>query len=221
MTPYYQDDYVTIYHGDCREIVPTLGRFDLLLTDPPYGIGYVHGKGGGCLARSTLFAGFAIYGDDEPFDPTWLLALGLPTILWGANHYADRLPLSRGWLVWDKRGGMSSNDQSDCELAWTNVLTVIRLRTQVWNGMITSGEQRGKRRVHPTQKPVELMTWCIGLAGDVHTILDPFAGSGTTGRAAKDLGRKAVLIEREERYCEIAAKRMAQEVFDFGTQERA
>ena len=215
--PYYQDDAVTIYHGDCREIVPTLGRFDLLLADPPYGIGYIHGKGGGCLARSTMFAGDAVEGDSEPFDPAFLLALCIPTILWGANHYADRLPPSRGWLVWDKRGGMASNDQSDCELAWTNVLTVARLRTQVWNGMITSGEQRGKRRVHPTQKPVELMTWCIGLAGDVQTILDPFAGSGTTGRAAKDLGRKATLIEREERYCEIAAKRMAQEVLDFGT----
>lgn len=215
MKPYYQDSAVTIYHGDCREVVPTLGRFDLLLTDPPYGIGYVHGEGGGCSARSTSFSGVAVYGDDKPFIPAeWL---GFPlVVLWGANHYADKLPTSRGWLVWDKRGGMKSNDQSDVELAWTNFLTAARMRTQVWNGMITSGEQRGKPRVHPTQKPVELMAWCIGLAGEnVATILDPFAGSGTTGRAAKDLGRKAVLIEREEKYCEIAARRMGQEVLCF------
>lgn len=212
--PYFQDDAVTIYHGDCREIVPLLGRFDAVITDPPYGIGYVHSGRGGCAARSTRFGGVSVRGDNEPFDPRpWL---SFPSvILWGANHYADLLPRSSGWLVWDKRGGMASNDQSDCELAWTNVITVARLRTQVWNGMITSGEQRGLRRVHPTQKPVELMAWCITLAGDVQTILDPFAGSGTTGRAAKDLGRKAVLIELEERYCEIAARRMGQEVLPF------
>ena len=211
MTPYYQDTAVTIYHGDCREIVPQLGGFDLLLTDPPYGIGYAHGGGGGFAARSTDFGGVSIHGDSEPFDPApWLRFQKV--ILWGANHFASRLPDSPGWLVWDKRDGMRGNDQSDCEIAWSNVYRTARIHRQAWNGMITTGEQRGKRRVHPTQKSVELMTWCISLAGDVQTILDPFAGSGTTGRAAKDLNKTAVLIEKEERYCEIAASRMSQEV---------
>ena len=211
MKPYYEDSAVTIYLGDCLEIVPCLGRFDLLLTDPPYGIGYVHGVGGGNSARSTEFSGVSVYGDNSDFDPSPWLSYDR-SILWGANHFANKLPSSAGWLVWDKRDGMAGNDQSDCELAWSNWMTTARVHRQAWNGMITTGEQRGKRRVHPTQKPVELMKWCISLAGDTTTILDPFAGSGTTGRAAKDLGRKAVLIEREERYCEIAAKRMAQEV---------
>jgi site-specific DNA-methyltransferase (adenine-specific)/modification methylase len=212
MKPYYQDSAVTIFLGDCREIVPTLGHFDLLLCDPPYGIGYSHGGVGGCAAKSTDFGGVTVYGDDAPFNPLEWLVFPM-VILWGGNHFASQLPDSKAWLVWDKRDGMKSNDQSDCEMAWSNIGGTARLHRQAWNGMITTGEQRGKSRVHPTQKPVELMTWCISLAGDVQTILDPFAGSCTTARAAKDLGRKCVCIEREERYCEIGAKRMAQEVF--------
>ncbi len=213
--PYYLDDAVCIILGDCREIVPGLARFDLLLTDPPYGINYAHGGGGGFAARSTDFGKVPVHGDSEPFDPApWLKYQRV--ILWGANHFASRLPDSAGWLIWDKRDGMRGNDQSDCEIAWSNVSGTARIHRQAWNGMITTGEQRGKRRVHPTQKPVELMAWCITLAGDAaQTILDPFAGSCTTGRAAKDLGRKCVCIEREERYCEIGAKRLAQEVLPF------
>ena len=121
MKPFYHDSRygITIYHGDCRDILPTLeaGSVDLVLTDPPYGIAYQHGvrKGG----RVMGFDGATIFGDDAPFDPRPLLRYP-KVILWGANHYADNLPLSRGWLVWDKRCGIPSNDQSDCELAWTN-----------------------------------------------------------------------------------------------------
>lgn len=182
-----------------------------ILSDPPYGIGYIHGDGGGCLARSTQFAGISIHGDDKPFDPSFWLQFSA-VILWGANHYASRLPDSPSWLIWDKREGICSNDQADCELAWTNLGGPARLMRHLWNGMIKASE-RGERRAHPTQKPVAVMSWCISMLPKGLTILDPFAGSGTTGRAAKDLGRKAVLIEREERYCEIGARRMAQEVF--------
>ena len=94
-------------------------------------------------------------------------------------------------------------DFSDGELAWTSRSAALREFTKCPKGM---------NKGHPCEKPLELISWCIQQADPVATILDPFAGSGTTGRAAKDLGRKAVLIEREERYCEIAAKRMAQEV---------
>jgi site-specific DNA-methyltransferase (adenine-specific)/modification methylase len=187
----------------------------ICIADPPYGIGYVHGQGGGSAARSTSFADVAILGDMAPFDPAPWLRFNR-VVLWGANHYADKLPSSAGWLVWDKRDGMKGNDQSDCELAWTNWLTTARIHRQAWNGMITTGEQRGKRRVHPTQKPVELMAWCIAFDDSNGTILDPFMGSGTTLVAAKQLNRCAIGIEIEEKYCEIAAKRLSQEVFDFG-----
>jgi site-specific DNA-methyltransferase (adenine-specific) len=217
VTPYFQDDAVTIYHGDCREIVPTLGRFDLLLTDPPYGIGaYSSGTMGGAgVARQSRFdptTWDAAAPPRELLDA--LIATSAKAVLWGGNYYAGNAA-AKGWLVWDKVTG--ANTFADCELAWTNLDCAVRKFTLRWQGMIRGGEARGVPRCHPTQKPLELMTWCIGLAGDVQTILDPFAGSGTTGRAAKDLGRKAVLIEREERYCEIAARRMAQGVLDFGT----
>jgi len=196
LTPYYQDDAVTIFNGDCREIVPTLGRFDLLLTDPPYGIGINKSHR---ISTSRGFVGET--WDDYAPDIAPFMSLSSTRIIWGGNYFA--LPPSRCWLVWDKQN--DGRDFADCELAWTDLDAVARIHRR--RPMNMDG---GK--VHPTQKPLSLMTWCIGLAGDVQTILDPFAGSGTTGRAAKDLGRKAVLIEREERYCEIAARRMAQEI---------
>jgi DNA modification methylase len=210
--PYYQDSAVTIWHGDCREIVPTLGRFDLLLTDPPYGIGaYSSGTMGGAgLAKQSRFEPTEWDAETPPRELLdALIASCGKAVLWGGNYYPAN-SASRAWLVWDKLTG--SNTFADCELAWTNLDCAVRKFTLRWQGMLRGGEARKSKRVHPTQKPVELMTWCIGLAGDVQTILDPFAGSGTTGRAAKDLGRKAVLIEREERYCQIAARRLAQEV---------
>ncbi len=206
--PYYQDDAVTLYHGDCREILPFLGRFDLLLTDPPYGIGEAKGrnKTRSCLAVSRDY-GSATW-DDAPPDP-WVLEMARANcakqIIFGGNYF--NLPPCKGPLVWDKQNGES--DFADGEMAWNNLGTALRIKRHLWHGMLRKG---GEERDHPTQKPLEIMSWCIGLAGDVQTILDPFAGSGTTGRAAKDLGRKCVLIEREEKYCEIAARRMAQEV---------
>lgn len=211
--PYYQDSAVTIYHGDCREIVPTLGRFDLLLTDPPYGINENAFK----VANRGKLAAATDYGDfdwDKSPVPQDIMDMCVSrahlAVVWGGNYY--HFPPSRAWLVWDKQ---NTGGFADCELAWSTLNTAVRMFRFMWNGMLRAGEARGVRRVHPTQKPVELMTWCISLAGDAQTILDPFAGSGTTGRAAKDMGRKCTLIEREERYCEIAAKRMSQEVFEF------
>ena len=195
MKPYYQDDSVTIYHGDCREIVPSLGRFDLLLTDPPYGIG---------IASNPVRQKHAkMQWDDAAPDSNVLLMLldsAEKAIVWGGNYFG--MPPHQCFLAWDK---MQPEDFSLAmlEQAWTN----LKGPAKMFRKSVTSYAKQ-----HPTQKPLELMTWCIGKAGDVQTILDPFAGSGTSGRAAKDLGRKAVLIEREERYCEIGAKRMSQEV---------
>lgn len=209
MKPYYQDSAVTIYHGDCREIVPTLGRFDLLLTDPPYGIDACNRRK--ILSRSNHTIA-TDYGDgvwdSAPADQSlldYIISNCEKAIIWGGNYF--RLPPCVGPLVWDKE---NSGDFADGELAWNNLGSALRIKRHMWNGMIRKGREH---RDHPTQKPLEIITWCISLAGDsAKTILDPFAGSGTTGRAAKDLGRKATLIEREEKYCEIAARRMAQEV---------
>lgn len=208
--PYYQDDSCTIYHGDCREILPTLGRFDLLLTDPPYGIGADNRKQ--ILSRAKL-AKARDYGeqnwDSEP-PPSWLIDLCLSCttnqIIWGGNYFS--LPPSSCWLVWDKKNGR--NDFADCELAWTNLPKAVRRIEHLWQGMLRQG---GETRQHPTQKPLHVISWALRQAPEsVQTIIDPFAGSGTTLRAAKDHNKKAVGIELDERYCEIAAKRLAQEV---------
>ena len=215
--PYYQDDAVTIYHGDCREIVPTLGRFDLLLTDPPYGIFKNAGASGLIFGAKTIYCEdkTASEWDKRPDASTLRMVWDAcdKHIVWGGNYLADMLGACRGPLVWNKLTG--NNSYADGEMAWSDVVGTMRIFTHQWCGAFKDSE-RGQRAQHPTQKPLALMLWCLDKAGDVQTILDPFAGSGTTGRAAKDLWRKAVLIEREERYCEIAARRMGQQCLAFG-----
>ncbi len=208
MTPYYQDESVTIYHGDCREVLAGLRheRVGLLLTDPPYGIDLDtdnSSRGGNRFAR--------IVGDAEPFDPVHLLAYDR-AILFGANHYASRLPDSGSWIVWDKRDGVMQNTNADCELAWTNLGGPARVYRHLWAGFLRDSE-RGESRVHPTQKPVALMAQLIAdhsRPGDL--VLDPYMGSGATVIAAKQMSRRAIGIEIEERYCEVAATRCSQGV---------
>ena len=210
MTPYYDDGQITIYHGDCREILPLLDRadIDLLLADPPYGIAlptnYASRKRG--VSRIDYAP---VHGDGEPFDPAPLLVFER-AILWGANYYARALPETSGWLVWDKRVGRMQNDQADAELAWTNCVKGVRVYAHEWNGYHRDSE-RGEH-YHPTQKPVSLMRWCIEKAHvpDGALILDPFMGSGTTLVAAQSLGRRAIGIEIEEEYCQIAVERLRQ-----------
>lgn len=202
MKPYYSDSYVTIYHGDCREIMPNLPKVDLILTDPPYGIGEDGGKfrdrkGGGHRILPKLGWDNAT-PTKEVFSA--ILELSRIQIIWGGNYFSDKLPVSRGWLYWNKLMG---GDFSDGELAWTSLDMALRSFT-------FCNKQHGKE--HPTQKPVELMIWCIWFAELTEIVLDPFMGSGTTLRAAKDLGLKAIGIEIEEKYCEIAALRMQQEI---------
>ena len=206
MTPYYSDDLVTIYHGDCREWMPDA---DVIVTDPPYGMAYQHGARRGGVRYGA--DGESIVGDDEPFDPGLILALGKPTAMFGANHYADRLPASRGWLVWDKRDGSASNDQSDAELAWTNVLTVARVFSARWSGAHRTGREQADGRLHVNQKPVALMAWVLRFMPE-GVVLDPFMGSGSTLIAAKELGRRSIGIEIDEAHCQAAATRCSQEV---------
>lgn len=211
VTPYYEHAGITIYHGDCREVLPAIGQVDLVVTDPPYGIAHptnYHSRGLSRMARCKDYP--PVVGDGRAFDPTWLLAIGSAHIIWGANYFAQHLPPSSGWLVWDKERP-DDLDQATCELAWTDCVKGVRRIRYLWNGGLRAGDES---LVHPTQKPVALLKWCLTLRWTVGyaTIADPYMGSGTTLRAAKDLGRKAIGIEIEERYCEIAARRLAQEV---------
>lgn len=191
--------------GDCLEVMPMLGKVDAVVTDPPYGIGYVHSGGGGKLAKSCSFGGVKIEGDDKPFDPSPFLNFET-VVLFGANHFADKLPSSSNWLIWDKRDGICQNDQADCEIAWTNKKGPARIIRHLWNGMLKDSE-RGLSRVHPTQKPIVVMEWVIKQVGSPDNILDPFMGSGTTGVACVKLGRKFIGIELDEKYFDIACRR--------------
>jgi len=202
LNPYYQDDAVTIYHSDCREILPQLELVDLMLTDPPYGLG---DKWRGGKKQWPLHHVDGMAWDAQVVESELQAALEIArhAIIWGGHLY--RLPTVRGWLIWDKLDRNDKFTSGQAEMAWTDFDQPIK----VWRRCSTEVVANGK--VHPTQKPLELMSWCLTF-DDAQTILDPFMGSGTTLRAAKDLGRKAIGIEIEEKYCEIAAKRMSQEV---------
>jgi len=221
---FYQDSWATIYCGDCRDILPMLEPVDLVLTDPPYGIGLMHKDGtmGGTSRNIKRWAGqinpiYHPFNDNSPIDPSPLLPMSKNQIIWGGNYIADKLPPQRCWLVWYKRVNGQQNCYGDCELAWSSLDQPIRLFSYLWMGMLRDGEQ--EEHYHPTQKPVSLMKWCISLVETSQTILDPFMGSGTTLVAAKNLNRKSIGIEIEPKYCEIAVKRLRQEVFDFRWKE--
>jgi len=217
---------VTLMLGDCRDLLPI--ECDAVVADPPYGISYSPGGGGGGIRRkdgtryAKRFTGDdLVLHDDEAYDPAPILAMGKPTCLWGGNHFASRLPDSSGWLIWDKRRGTTRNDFADCEIAWTNQKRVARVLPHLWNGMLKDSE-RGIPRVHPTQKPVAVMEWCMDelKIPQGAVVLDPYMGSGTTGVACIRTGRKFIGIEKDPTYFEIAKKRIAAElsqgVFDFG-----
>ena len=202
MKPYYDHAGITIYHGDCREVLPHVTA-DVLVTDPPYG--HADKWTGGTWAENPMYAD-ARRWDREPFpDLAQVIARTSQAIVWGGNYYA--LPPSRCWLAWEKTQRMPT--MADLELAWTNM----DRPAKSW----TEDRNPDGKRWHPTQKPVSLMQWCLGFVPG-GTVLDPFMGGGTTLVAAKNLGRRAIGIEIEERYCEIAAKRLSQEVMQFEEQ---
>jgi len=211
-SPYYQseDGGVTLYHGDCREILPLLGKFDLLLTDPPYGINY-DSRGGNGLHWRKQYATPKIQGDDKPFDPSFLWQYGSRQIVWGADHFRNQLPSTGRFLVWQKESRSNDNLKfADAEMAWDTTGTLCRAIYHRQNGFLNDGYGNGEPRQHPTQKPLNVMLWCLSIANDAQSIVDPFCGSGTTLVAAKQLGRRAIGIEIDERYCEIAVQRLAQ-----------
>jgi site-specific DNA-methyltransferase (adenine-specific) len=210
----------TLYLGDCREIVPTLPSGYAVLTDPPWGaktktdsrrFTTPSSKWWSLPTREKIEPKHAVLEDDQPFEPAPFLVS--ETILWGANWYADKLPLSGGWLIWDKRKGVEHIAEegwplSEAELAWTNVLGSTRVFRNLWNGLLRSSEKG--EHYHPTQKPVSLMEWCIGFL-KAETICDPFMGSGSTGVACASLDRGFIGVEKEQGYFDIACRRIEHE----------
>ena len=184
----------TLYLGDCLEILPTLGKVDAVITDPPYGIGFA-----GQPTKWQRRAGQVPESwDDATVNLDAVLAAAPIQVIWGGNYYG--LPPSRGWLSWFKPDAPPS--MASFELAWTNLNRNARQIT------CSIGETNAERAGHPTQKPLKVMRWCIDQAGNPETILDPFMGSGTTGVACANLGRKFIGIEIEPKYFEIACERI-------------
>lgn len=188
----------TLYLGDCREILPTLGKVDAVVTDPPYGIGAARMSLG--KWRTSRMAKGA--WDDEAGDVSWIVNSELPAIIWGGNYFD--LPPSRAFLVWHKGAGFKGRDFAEGEFAWCSFDANARILTY---DPLAGGDYKDKR--HPTQKPVRVMEWCLSqLPADARVILDPFAGSGSTGVACVSLGRAFIGIEREPAYFDIACRRI-------------
>ena len=203
----------TLYLGDCRDVLPTLGKVDAVVTDPPYGMNWnpntarfsggsakskLRGKGGADLS--------AVIGDDRPFDPAHILQFP-QVICWGANHYAQQLPVGTT-LVWVKRSvaGFGSF-LSDAEIGWEKGNYGVYCHQQVFD-MARRKIEGGGNSSHPTQKPVGLMRWCVNRTNGL--VADPYMGSGTTGVACANLGREFIGIELDATHFATACRRISE-----------
>ena len=183
----------TLYLGDCLEILPTLGKVDAVITDPPYGIARVM-KGGKGTGHWTLLSDGNPWDHEAP-DLEFLMGAANHFVIWGGNYFP--LPPSRCWFVWDKQNAVPTMGQ--CELAWTNADRPIQ-RFSWPVGRVNFG--------HPTEKPIELIEWTVTQSRTTGDVCDPFMGSGTTGVACANLGRKFIGVEIERKYFDIACERI-------------
>lgn len=189
-----------MYLGDCREILPTLSTVCAVVTDPPYGINW----------KPRVTHQDQPWIDDVQFDPAVFLEIGRRHLFWGAQYFAHKLPPSESWLTWCKRPGnydfsKDSRSYATTELAWSD-WGKARFKVLVWDGGKRAGVADNREFCHPSQKPVEIMEWCI--PPDSRVVLDPYAGSGTTGVACANLGREFIGIEIEPTYFDVACKRL-------------
>jgi DNA modification methylase len=190
-----------MYLGDCSEIMPTLEKVDAVITDPPYGINHARDRN----SQKDGWVDYPANGWDKDrpdravFD--MMRSMSTDQIIWGGNYFTDYLPPTMRWLVWDK--GQRNFSLADCEFAWTSQAKAARIFSYSRGAALQDGKE------HPTQKPLALMEWCLAFLDDAKTILDPFAGSGTTGVACANLGRSFIGIERAPEYFEIACDRIA------------
>lgn len=218
--------------GDCTDkvVMDKLmqgEKADTVLTDPPYGISVVKNGtiggggpvggiknfkasiGGDNIVKANQYA--PIYGDDKPFDPIHLLDLSDNLIIFGGNYFANKLPNTRGWLVWDKIDGMEGTTKnfSDFEMAWTSFDRPARIFRHRWQGLM-KGSERDEKRCHPTQKPIKLFEDILDYYADgLIIILDPYIGSGTTMIACEKTGRKCRGVEISPEYCAVILQRMS------------
>ncbi|MCJ7807959.1 MAG: hypothetical protein MUP73_04505 [Dehalococcoidia bacterium] len=197
-------DSVTIYHADCLGVLPTLSGVDAVVTDPPYGIGW----------KPRVNHQDQPWHDDTAFDPRPFLGAGSRHLFWGAQYFADSLPIAEGWAAWLKRPitfdfSKDPRTYATIELAWSD-WGKARFICHVWDGGKRAGDRDNRSFCHPAQKPIEVMAWCLDGAGQ--TILDPYMGSGTTGVACIRTGRKFIGIEIDKTYFAIARKRLENEL---------
>jgi site-specific DNA-methyltransferase (adenine-specific) len=189
----------TLYLGDCLELLPQL-QADAVVTDPPYGIGW----------KPRVTHQDQRWVDDKQFDPRPWLEIGKRHLFWGAQYFADKLPLEDSWLTWCKRPidydfSLDARSYATTELAWCD-WGKARFKCVVWDGGKRAGRPENRRFCHPSQKPIEIMEWCI--PDECEVILDPYMGSGTTGVAAANLGRRFVGVELEPEYFATACERI-------------
>lgn len=194
----------TLYLGDCRDILPSLGPVDAVVTDPPYGIGW----------KPRVTHQDQPWVDEIDFDIRSVL-VARHHVIWGGQYFADKLPVAEGWLTWCKRPSGSGLDFSNdtrsyatTEIAWRDFGKSMFM-VHVWDGGMRAGHADNRTFCHPSQKPIEVMEWCVRhLPAGSDAVLDPFMGSGTTGVACVNLGRSFIGIEREPSYFDIACRRI-------------
>jgi DNA modification methylase len=209
---YYQDEHVTIYHADMAAVLPEL-TYDVVVTDPPYGINYVgynHGTVQGDENHDAVSAMLEIVGDT-------------PTVLTGANHFAQYLPSVGAWSYWDKRCGEKADRMFGApgEFIWASGKDRSGKMYRIMHGGVVNADGYGIKRIHPTQKPIALMERIISDWAKDGVIIDPFMGVGTTLVAAKRMGRKVIGIETELEYCAAAVVRLAHETSSERTGQRS
>lgn len=227
MTPYYSspDGAIVVYNARWEDVhaaglIP-VREVKLVHADPPYGQKErtergKAGRGKGGTLKSGKYANNkriahaqnfpAIVGDDKPYDPASLLALSRPLILWGAQRYADKLPVSPSWLWWDKREGVEPDDNGDGEMAWTNLGGPPRQFSMLWKGTCRASEV-GVAHLHPTQKPIALCSWVFRERAKLRhgdLVLVPYMGSGPELAAARAMGLRVIACEVSEEYCRTA-----------------
>lgn len=194
----------TVYLGDCQKILPTFGHVDAIVTDPPYGIGADN-----ATAKNKGNFGWKYYGESnwdakrparEIFD--LMLEKSNLQIIWGGNYFTDYLPPTMRWLIWDK--GQRDFSLADGEIAWTNQMKALRIMTYARGKALA----RRDGNFHPTQKPVEIMEWCLTFIPEGMVIVDPFMGSGSTGVACIKMGRPFIGIEVDPKYFDITCSRL-------------
>ncbi len=215
--PYYSEPNITIYNGDCLEVINDIDNNVVLITDPPYGINLdlkwltkMQKDKNKALNKSDD----KIFGDDKPFDLAPFLKFN-KRLIFGFPYIYDEY--ATGWIVWDKQPKIEERYfMTPVEMASTTLRKGFDIIRVMWSGFLRDSETIETRTEHPTQKPIKLFYRLIEkYTKDNDIIFDPFLGSGTTARACKDLGRKCIGIEISKKYCDIAIKRLAQEVFNF------